>query len=283
MSYNRRRYAPRLSPHSNPGGAYGLIYVGSKYGGPHCRIGDKTLYVIGDQKCFQICCGKQEVKMQDKSGITQRGNSTICRSTSLVGRLLEKALGTYLNAQLDECGDLDVIVGGSSWELLSGKVRDVRVSATKAIYKGVFLTEVDLTASRVFVKPGRKRLFQKPFQVIAQIRVQEADLNASLDSPIFTRSLKQIFPTKPSTLNIQFEDGNLCFSSPDCHSSGYGQVEFPTTLHIDVEKGGEILSVDSVSGISIQKAFKLGPEVRITEFEVNDSWMQLTGDFLITP
>jgi hypothetical protein len=37
--------------------------------------------------------------------------------------------------QLDECGDLDVIVGGSSWELLSGKVRDVRVSATKAIYK----------------------------------------------------------------------------------------------------------------------------------------------------
>jgi len=83
-----------------PGGAYGLIYVGSKYGGPHCRIGDKTLYVIGDQKCFQICCGKQEVKMQNKSGITQRGNSTICRSTSLVGGLLEKALGTYLNAQV---------------------------------------------------------------------------------------------------------------------------------------------------------------------------------------
>ncbi len=40
--------------------------------------------------------------------------------------------------QLDECGDLDVIVGGSSWELLSGKVRDVRVSATKAIYKVQF-------------------------------------------------------------------------------------------------------------------------------------------------
>jgi hypothetical protein len=59
--------------------------------------------------------------------------------------------------QLDECGDLDVIVQGSNWELLSGKVRDVQVSATNAIYKGVFLTEVDLTASRVVVKPGRKR------------------------------------------------------------------------------------------------------------------------------
>jgi hypothetical protein len=27
----------------------------------------------------------------------------------------------------------------------------------------------------------------------------------------------------------------------------------------------------------------VGPEVRITEFRVDDSWMQLRGDFLITP
>jgi len=40
--------------------------------------------------------------------------------------------------QLDECGDLDVIVQGSNWELLSGKVRDVQVSATNAIYKVCF-------------------------------------------------------------------------------------------------------------------------------------------------
>jgi hypothetical protein len=185
--------------------------------------------------------------------------------------------------QLDECGDLDVIVQGSNWELLSGKVRDVQVSATNAIYKGVFLTEVDLTASRVVVKPGRKRLLQKPFLVNAQIRVQEDHLNASLASPLFSRSLKKMFPRKPSTLNVQFEDGNLRFSSSDHLSTGYGQAEFPITLQIDVEKGGEILSVDSVSGTSIQKTFKVGPEVRITEFRVDDSWMQLRGDFLITP
>lgn len=43
-----------------------------------------------------------------------------------------------LCVQLDECGDLDVIVRGSNWELLSGKVRDVQVSATNAIYKVCF-------------------------------------------------------------------------------------------------------------------------------------------------
>jgi len=92
-----------------------------------------------------------------------------------------------------------------------------------------------------------------------------------------------MFPRKPSTLNVQFEDGNLRFSSSDHLSTGYGQAEFPITLRIDVEKGGEILSVDSVSGTTIQKTFKVGPEVRITEFRVEDSWMQLKGDFLITP
>jgi hypothetical protein len=127
------------------------------------------------------------------------------------------------------------------------------------------------------------RLLQKPFLVNAQIRVQEDHLNASLASPLFSRSLKKMFPRKPSTLNVQFEDGNLRFSSSDHLSTGYGQAEFPITLRIDVEKGGEILSVDSVSGTSIQKTFKVGPEVRITEFRVDDSWMQLRGDFLITP
>jgi hypothetical protein len=107
--------------------------------------------------------------------------------------------------------------------------------------------------------------------------------NGSLASPLFSRSLKKMFPRKPSTLNVQFEDGNLRFSSSDHLSTGYGQAEFPITLRIDVEKGGEILSVDSVSGTSIQKTFKVGPEVRITEFRVDDSWMQLRGDFLITP
>ncbi|CAK9871161.1 unnamed protein product [Sphagnum jensenii] len=287
----QRRYTPHSSSPPRPsktisssGGAYGVIYVGSKYGGPHCRIGDNTLYVIGNQRCFRICCHRnKEAEVQRKSGTGQRGSSTGQNSTSFVGGLLEKVLGTYLKSQLDECGDLDVIVQGSNWELLSGKVRDVQVSATNAIYKGVFLTEVDLTASRVVVKPGRKRLLQKPFLVNAQIRVQEDHLNASLASPLFSRSLKKMFPRKPSTLNVQFEDGNLRFSSSDHLSTGYGQAEFPITLRIDVEKGGEILSVDSVSGTSIQKTFKVGPEVRITEFRVNDSWMQLRGDFLITP
>jgi len=130
--------------------------------------------------------------MQNKSGITQRGNSTICRSTSLVGGLLEKALGTYLNAQLDECGDLDVIVGGSSWELLSGKVRDVRVSATKAIYKGVFLTEVDLTASRVFVKPGRKRsLFKSLLKSECKKQILMPVLTAPFSLGLSNRSFRQ--------------------------------------------------------------------------------------------
>ncbi len=78
-----------------------MIYVGSKYGGPHCRIGNNTLYVIGNQRCFRICCHRnKEAEVQRKSGTGQRGNSTGQNSTSFVGGLLEKVLGTYLKSQV---------------------------------------------------------------------------------------------------------------------------------------------------------------------------------------
>ena len=36
---------------------------------------------------------------------------------------------------MDDIGDLSVVVGGSNWELFSGNVRKIEVSAKEAVYK----------------------------------------------------------------------------------------------------------------------------------------------------
>lgn len=43
-------------------------------------------------------------------------------------------------SQLDDCGDLNVAVGGSNWDLLRGKVKRIEVSAKKAVYKVLTLS-----------------------------------------------------------------------------------------------------------------------------------------------
>lgn len=204
---------------------------------------------------------------------------------SFVGSFLEKALAIFLRTQLDGCGDLSVAVGGSSWELLGGHMRRIEVNATKAIYKGIVISEVGLAACDVRAQIGKKRFFEHPFRVDANIRIQEKDFNSSLTSPLLSSSFKDILPRSTQPLQVEYDNGNLLFSNPYKQlSSTYGQVEYPIVLRVDVEKGGEVISVESSkSGSLKRKTFKVGPEVKITDFQVGNSWLSFTGEFLVMP
>jgi len=83
---------------------------------------------------------------------------------------------------------------------------------------------------------------------------------------------------------VQYDDGNLRFSSSDKQSGMYGQIEYPVVLRVEVEKGGEVISVESSKPGSVKrKTFKVGPEVKITDFQVGNSWLSFTGEFLVMP
>lgn len=204
-------------------------------------------------------------------------------SRCFVGRLLEKALLVLLKSQLDDCGDLNVAVGGSNWDLLRGKVKRIEVSAKKAVYKGIVLSEVGLAASNVRAKLGKNRLFQQPFIVHANIRVREQDFNTSLTSSILSSSLNDILPRYSQAIQVQYDNGNLRFSSSDKQSGRYGELKYPITVRVDVEESGEVISIEASQSASSKMTFKVGPEVKITDFQVGSSWLLLTGEFLVTP
>lgn len=164
------------------------------------------------------------------------------------------------------------------------------------------------------------RFFQHPFNVNASILVQEQDFNSrsgnfstfelqgvsgfyagvswsqsvdwyyfhvgfycSLASPLFSDYLEQIVSEKPSELLMKFDSGNLTFSTPDQRIVKYGQIEYPLTLSLDVDKSGQVLSVKSQDSNSLDKTFELGSAVKLTQLEFNNSWLSLTGEFLFTP
>ena len=109
------------------------------------------------------------------------------------------------------------------------------------------------------------------------------DFYGSLASPLFSDYLEQIVSEKPSELLMKFDGGNLTFSTPDQRIVKYGQIEYPLTLSLDVDKSGQVLSVKSQDSNSLHKTFELGSAVKLTQLEFNNSWLSLTGEFLFTP
>uniref|UniRef100_A0A7I4DP01 Uncharacterized protein n=1 Tax=Physcomitrium patens TaxID=3218 RepID=A0A7I4DP01_PHYPA len=204
-------------------------------------------------------------------------------SKCFMGRLLEKALLVFVKSKLDDCGDLSVAVGGSNWDILGGNVKRIEVSVKQAIYKGVVLSEVGLTASNVRAELGRNRLFHQPFNVNAKILIREQDLNTSLTSPVMSSSFKDILPDEFQPLQVLYDDGNLRFSRSDKQSGRYDEIEYPIILKVDVEEGGEVISLKTSKTGSPKKAFKVGPDVRITDFQVGSSLLSLTGEFIYMP
>lgn len=105
----------------------------------------------------------------------------------------------------------------------------------------------------------------------------------SLTSPVMSSSFKDILPDEFQPLQVLYDDGNLRFSRSDKQSGRYDEIEYPIILKVDVEEGGEVISLKTSKTGSPKKAFKVGPDVRITDFQVGSSLLSLTGEFIYMP
>lgn len=96
-------------------------------------------------------------------------------------------------------------------------------------------------------------------------------------------SFRDILPRNSPSLRVQYDNGNLKFSSSEKQSDRCTQVEYPIILRVGIENGGEVISVESCKFDSLRKTFKVGPEVKITDFQVGTLWLSLSGEFLLVP
>lgn len=107
----------------------------------------------------------------------------------LIGKVLAPALQLWLRSLLDGIEDLQVHIPGQVRQILSGEIPSVAVSASGAVYQGLHLSEMRLEASKIRIDIGQI-LKGKPlrplqtFPVTVQLYWSEADLNASLHTPL---------------------------------------------------------------------------------------------------
>lgn len=125
---------------------------------------------------------------------SQESEVSTTRKGRIVSRVLSPALRLWLGSQLEQVENLKVKIEGGDRQILTGKIPHVSVSADRVIYRGLHLTEVELSATGLSINIGQV-IKGKPLQILesfpifGKLKLLESDFNASLQSPLLAQAI----------------------------------------------------------------------------------------------
>jgi len=116
----------------------------------------------------------------------------------ILGRLLPAAVRLWLRSQVEQVDQLSIELSGRDRQILSGCLPGVSVFAERAIYQGLHITEVQLSAEDIRINVGQvlrgKALrLLKAFPVQGSTVLSADDLNASLNAPMLAEGLNDFW------------------------------------------------------------------------------------------
>jgi len=119
---------------------------------------------------------------------------------SLISKVLAPAVRLWLRSQVKSIEELDFQIEGSDRQILAGYIPKVAIAARQAVYQGLSLSRVDLVGETIRINL-RQVLQGKPLKLLEVVPIRgsllwnEADLNASLKSPLLANALAEFFLT----------------------------------------------------------------------------------------
>lgn len=127
-------------------------------------------------------------------------DSPSAKSSRILSSVLTPALRLWLRSQVQQIDKLELQIAGGDRQLLGGYVPQVEVVAENAVYQGLHLTQIRLSGTNIRVNL-RQILRGKPLQllevvpVVGAAMITEADLNASLRSPLLAQAVSEFLVT----------------------------------------------------------------------------------------
>jgi hypothetical protein len=138
--------------------------------------------------------GAEDAAKREQNGLKGAGE----RGSRMIGRILPTAVKLWLRSQVAQVADLSVSLVGRDRDIMSGYLPGVSVSAAQAIYKGIHLTQLTLSAQEIQINVGQV-LRGKPLRLLKMFPVaggallSAEDLNASLDSSLLQGGLRDFW------------------------------------------------------------------------------------------
>lgn len=124
-------------------------------------------------------------------------DNTTNKTSRLIGKVLSPAVRLWLKSQVQQISQLEVQIAGSDRQILTGNIPRVSILASQAVYQGLHLTQIQLEAQEIQINLGQV-IKGKPLRLLDKVPVfgnlylTQADLNASLASPLLADALTDL-------------------------------------------------------------------------------------------
>ena len=120
------------------------------------------------------------------------------RGGRILTRILPAAVRLWLRSQVEHVEQLSLRLDGCDRNILSGNLSEVEVSAQEAVYRGVHIGRLQLSAQDIRINigqvvRGKPLRLLKAFPVEGEVSLSCEDLNASLASPLLATGLKDFW------------------------------------------------------------------------------------------
>jgi hypothetical protein len=115
----------------------------------------------------------------------------------LISKVLSPAVKLWLRSQVESVETLQFQIEGGDRLLMSGYVPKVTIAAQQVIYQGIALSYIHLVGETIRVNlkevvRGQPLQLLEPIPIQAEAIVHQADLNASMNSPLLAEALSDL-------------------------------------------------------------------------------------------
>ncbi len=255
-----------------------------------------------------------EMPAEEDTGADRPDTPTAPKRSHLISRVLSPAVSWWLRSQLEHVEDLQFAIDASDRQLLAGNINQVSASASRAVYQGLHLSQVQVmgrdiqTNLRQLLRGKPLRLLAK-FPVRGEIVLTEADLNTSLTAPLLANAITDFLLSflQPETPLAQtaiangphLKQGQASLVADQIHLSGQWVHEQNTTP-ISISAGlsvkqGNVLKLNNIKFLRYEAdqavpvnipstlVFPLGSDVRLEYFAIQAGRLVCQGEIMVTP
>lgn len=118
----------------------------------------------------------------------------IKNKSEIISHVLTPAVRFWLRSQLEKVEDLNIKITAGDRQILKGKIEEVSLQTTKAIYQGIHVSQAEVKTEDIAVNlggilRGKPLKLLHPIFVEGEIKLSPDDLHTSIHSPLLSQGL----------------------------------------------------------------------------------------------
>ena len=130
----------------------------------------------------------------------ETSKSVQSKSSRIISTVLSPAVQLWLRSQVEQVDSLQFKIMGGDRQILSGHIPMVSIAASRAVYQGLHLSQLQLEGSSIRVNlgqviKGKPLRLLEPIPVGGQLLLKTSDLEASLHSPMLSNAVSEFLTT----------------------------------------------------------------------------------------